>query len=98
MLEIDESTPIEKLHKYVEKLNELVQNTPHMKKDGYYIRINEVATDSINVLIYVFFVSNDWGEELKQRELFISEVLNIAKNMDIKFAPTQKIQFESTHN
>lgn len=98
MLEIDESTPIEKLHKYVEKLNELVQSTPHMKKDGYYIRINEVATDSINVLIYVFFVSNDWGEELKQRELFISEVLNIAKTMDIKFAPTQKIQFESTHN
>ncbi|MEY8703234.1 mechanosensitive ion channel family protein, partial [Francisella philomiragia] len=98
MLEIDESTPIEKLHKYIEKLNILVQSSPYMKKEDYFIRINEITTDSINILIYVFFISNDWGDELRQRELFISEVLKIGKNMGIKFAPTQKIKLESTSN
>ncbi|MEY8768457.1 mechanosensitive ion channel family protein [Francisella philomiragia] len=98
MLEIDETTATETLHDYIKQLHNLVQNTPYMRKEGYYITINEIATDSVNILIYVFFMSKDWGEELRQRELFITEVLNIARDMGVKFAPTQKIQFESAHN
>lgn len=54
MLEVDESTPTNKLKSYVNTLDELVQNTPYMRKDGYYIRVNDLKPASIEILIYVF--------------------------------------------
>ncbi|QIW10709.1 mechanosensitive ion channel family protein [Francisella sp. LA112445] len=98
MLEVDESTPTNKLKSYVNTLDELVQNTPYMRKDGYYIRVNDLKPASIEILIYVFFVSQDWGEELKQREQFIIDVLDIAEKMGIKLAPSQRVQLDKdTH-
>ncbi|API87335.1 mechanosensitive ion channel family protein [Francisella uliginis] len=91
MLEVDESTPTNKLKSYINALDKLVQDTPYMRKEGYYIRVNDLKPSSIEILIYVFFVSQDWGEELEQREQFIIDVLDIAEKMGIKLAPSQTI-------
>ncbi|WP_395167475.1 mechanosensitive ion channel family protein [Francisella salimarina] len=97
-LEIDESTPTSKLRSYVDGINELVLNTPHMRKEGYYIRVNDLKPASIKILVYVFFISTDWGEELEQREQFIMSVLDLAEVIGIKLAPSQKIQFDANYS
>lgn len=97
-LEIDESTTTAKLRSYVDAINELVLNTPHMRKEGYYIRVNDLKPASIKILVYVFFISADWGEELKQREQFIMSILDLAEEIGIKLAPSQKIQFDANYS
>lgn len=91
-LEIDDKTSLETIKNYVKSLDKLVQNTPYMKKKGYHIRINDIGATSINIMIYVFFVSLSWGEELKQREKFIVDMLEIAEKMNVKFAPNQIVR------
>jgi small-conductance mechanosensitive channel len=90
-LEVDENTSPTNLKAYVDRLNQLVHDTDKMKKDGFYIRINEITNSSVNILIYVFFLAEDWGDELQQREDFIVRVLEIANEMDVKLAPTQTL-------
>ncbi|WP_395166610.1 mechanosensitive ion channel family protein [Francisella salimarina] len=97
-IDLDESTPTPKLRSYVDAINKLVMNTPHMRKEKYYIRVNNLELASIKILVYVFFISSSWDEELKQREQFIMDVLDIAKKLGIKFAPSQKIQFDANHS
>ncbi|MBK2267850.1 mechanosensitive ion channel family protein [Francisella philomiragia] len=97
-LEIDESTTTAKLRSYVDAINELVLNTPYMRKEGYYIRVNDLKPASIKILVYVFFISADWGEELKQREQFIMSMLDLAEEIGIKLAPSQKIQFDANYS
>lgn len=97
-LKLDESTPTYKLKTFVAALDKIVQNTPHMRHDNYYIRVNDLAPSSIEILIWVFFIANDWAEELEQREDFILQVLDTAENMGIKLAPNQRVIFESTDN
>ena len=97
-LEVDESTSTSKLKEYVQALYEIVQNTSYMRKEGYYIRVNDLKPSSIEILIYVFFISKNWAEELEQREEFIIKMLETAENMDIKLAPKQRIQLESAQN
>ncbi|WP_261986332.1 mechanosensitive ion channel family protein [Francisella philomiragia] len=97
-LEVDESTPTAKLRSYVDAINELIKNTSHMRKEGYYVRVNDLKPASIKILVYVFFISADWGEELEQREQFIMSMLDLAEEIGVKLAPSQKIQFDANYS
>jgi small-conductance mechanosensitive channel len=95
MIKLAESTSSSQVKEYADRLNSLVKSTEYMRQENYYIRVNELTPVSIDILIYVFFISKDWSEELKQRENFIINLLEIAEKMGIKFASTEKIQFKT---
>ncbi|QLE79854.1 mechanosensitive ion channel [Francisella sp. Scap27] len=94
MVELEESTPAYLIKEYKNRLDDLVKSTEYMRQEKYHIRVNELTPVSVSILIYVFFISKDWGEELKQREDFIIKMLEIAEEIGIKFASTERVQFK----
>ena len=91
-LELEDNTPTEKIEAYLDKINELIKNTESMRKKDFYITVNDIGDYSIKILVYVFFISDDWGEELRERQKFILNILKLAEKMDIKLAyPTQSL-------
>ena len=92
VLNVDDSTSHELLRAFTEGIDELIQATPSMRKKDYHIRVNDIGESSIKILIYVFFVTIDWGEELKERENFIINIMILAEKLGIKLSfPSQTL-------
>jgi MscS family membrane protein len=94
-ISITYDTPTELIDVYVEGLKQIVENHPNTRKDYYQIHLNELGAASINILFYIFFKVPDWGEELKARHQVISDAIQLAEKLGVRFAfPTQTIHIE----
>lgn len=98
ILEVDESTSINKLELYIDTLYKIVHSSEYMRKHDFYIRVNDLQAPSIQILIYVFFRAENWGHELQLRQEFILKVLKAAEELNIKLAANQRIQLEQGAN
>ena len=93
MLDVEDSTSPGLLQSFTEGINEIIKTTPSMRKKGNYIKVNNIGESSIKILVYVFFLVEDWGEELDEREKFILNILRLAEEMNIRLAyPTQTLK------
>ena len=101
-LDLEDSTPTELIKSFTAGITELIMETPCMKKKEFHIRVNDIGESSVKVMIYVFFVTLDWADELKERERFILNILRLAEELGVKFAyPTQTLllsKFKGTDN
>lgn len=98
-LGVQYDTPIEKIEAFCSGIRTLIEKHPHTRKDYYQVYINGLGASSINILLYVFFVTPDWAEELKERHRLICDILRLAKEMGVQFAfPTQTLHMISEEN
>ena len=68
-------------------------------KDDNFIVLNGFGPSSIDVLIYCFSHSVDWGEWLTLREELMFEIMRLAKINHLEFAfPSQSIYIEKVKN
>jgi MscS family membrane protein len=57
--------------------------------------LNNLASSSIQIFIRVWFTSKTWKDELRDRHIFISDILRLASALGIEFAfPTQSLYIE----
>ncbi len=86
------STPPERIDAFCEGIRELVRRHPYTRKDYYHIYFNDFASDSLEVLLYVFFRAPDWATELRERHRLGVDVLRLAAELGVEFAfPTQTV-------
>ena len=79
---------------FVAGLKGLVDNHPDTR-DYYQIHLNDFGSSAIEILFYVFFKVSDWTEELEGRHQLISDIIRLAKTLNIRFAfNTQTIHVE----
>jgi MscS family membrane protein len=89
-------TPPDVLDLFIKGLREIVQQHPHTRKDQYHIYMNDMASHSLNILFYIFFITASWGEELKYRHEVILSIIRLAHELGISFAfPTQTLHMET---
>lgn len=89
-------TPVDLIETYVKGLKELVANHPHTRKDYYEIHFHSYGDFSLNILIYIFFQTEDWSKELAARHEFNIEAKKLAETLGVNFAfPTQTLQVET---
>lgn len=94
-LSIVYGTPVEMLEAYVQGIEKLVQKHDFIRKDVYYVYINNLADSSIQIFIRLWFNSKTWAEELKHRHILIKDILELARTLGVEFAfPTQSIFVE----
>ncbi len=85
-------TPPENIEAFCEGLRELVRNHPYMRRDYYHIYLNDLGSDSLSVLVYVFWETPDWATELRERHRFLIDSLRLAKKLGVEYAfPTQTL-------
>lgn len=94
-LSITYDTPPELIEVFVEGLRELVRNHQITRKDYFEVHLNELGESSLQIIFYIFFECKTWSEELKARHEVLIGVLELAKELGVRFAfPTQTLHIE----
>lgn len=85
-------TPPEKIDAFCEGIRELVRKHPYTRKDYYHIYFNEFGSDSLEIMVYVFFFTPDWATELRERHRLGVDIVRLASELEVEFAfPTQTL-------
>ena len=85
-------TPPEKVEAFCEGVRELVRQHPYMRKDYYHVYFNGYADSALEILVYVFWETPEWGTELRERHRFLLDILRLAREIGVDFAyPTQTL-------
>ncbi len=85
-------TSPESIEAFCEGIRELVRLHPYMRKDYYHVYFNEFSASALEILIYVFWETPDWGTELRERHRFLLDCLRLAQRLGVEYAyPTQTL-------
>ena len=92
VLGIAYDTPPEKIDAFCEGIRELVRRHPYTRKDYFHVYLNEFGSDSLQILVYVFFATPDWATELRERHRLGVDIIRLATDLGVEFAfPTQTL-------
>lgn len=85
-------TPAEKVDGFCEGVRELIRQHPMTRKDSFHVYLNAFGESSLEVLLYVFFLTPDWSVELQQRHRLALDILRLAEQLGVEIAyPTQTL-------
>ena len=88
-------TPPDKIEAFCAGIRDLISKTAAMRQDYYEVHFNAYNASSLDVLVYAFFETKDWSEELKARHIFLIEIKHLAASLGVEFAyPTQTLHLE----
>jgi len=91
-LSVTYDTPPEKIEAFCEGIRELVRQRPDTRKDYYHVYFNQFSASSLDILLYIFFETPDWGLELKAKHEFYLDILRLAERLGVEFAfPTRTV-------
>ena len=95
-ISITYDTPPEMIEVFIKELREIVENHPKTWKDDYHVYFNEIASDSLNIMFYIFFNVPTWGEELACRHEILMSIVKLGKKTGVNFAfPTRTLHIEN---
>ncbi|NLR93246.1 mechanosensitive ion channel family protein [Flammeovirga agarivorans] len=98
-LSIPYGTPPDQIELFIKSIKKAVEDHPKTRKDFYEVRLNNFSSSSLDILLYIFFITKDWSEELQAREYLMLKILRIAEQIGIDFAfPTQTIHIAQNHD
>ncbi len=92
MLAVTYDTPVEKIEAFCEGIRQVIREHPYTRKDYYHVYLNEFADHSLNILLYCFVETPDWGTELREKERLFLDIIRLAERLGVEFAfPTQTL-------
>ncbi|MEN0019781.1 MAG: mechanosensitive ion channel family protein [Planctomycetota bacterium] len=92
MLNVTYDTPPKKLEAFCEGIRELIRQHPYTHKDSYHVWVTGLGAHSIDILLYMFFITPDWATELRERHRLIIDIVRLADRLGVEFAfPTQTL-------
>ncbi|MEH0155405.1 mechanosensitive ion channel family protein [Limibacter armeniacum] len=80
------SSTNEELEQFVAQLTERINEHPKVASHKTQIYLNDLGTYSVNILFYIFFIADDWTEELKYRHECIKIILQTAREVGVEIA------------
>jgi MscS family membrane protein len=85
-------TPPTKLEAFVDGIREIIRRHPYTRKDYYHVYFNGFGDSSLEILLYLFVKTPDWGTELREKHRFFLDILRLAGELGVEFAfPTRTL-------
>jgi MscS family membrane protein len=85
-------TPPDKIEAFCVGVRELIRRHPYTRKDYYHVYLNAFAPSSLDVLLYTFVETPDWGTELREKHRLFADIIRLAERLEVEFAfPTQTV-------
>ncbi|MBY0413550.1 MAG: mechanosensitive ion channel family protein [Bdellovibrionales bacterium] len=85
-LQMDYNNPVEKLEEFCSRVRYLCKIHPLIEGTNAQVYINDMTDKSINILVNIFFRTQDGNIELDERHKFIVEILKLATEVGVSFA------------
>lgn len=88
-------TPVAKVEKAVEAIRKIINDDEKIRNDFYLVNFDSFGAYSLDIFIYCFTVTTNWGDFLQAKQEFMLKIMSAFEEMGIEFAfPTQTIQLE----
>ncbi len=98
-INVQYDTPVEKIEAFCEGIRTIIENSPNTRKDYFHVYLNQMSSHSLDILLYVFFKTAEWSDELNERHRLLIDILKLGKKMGIDFAfPTQTLHVINGEN
>ncbi|MBN2716751.1 MAG: mechanosensitive ion channel family protein [Deltaproteobacteria bacterium] len=90
------STPSRKLDQLVNEIRQLIADNPKIRNDFYLVNFDNFGPSSLDIFIYCFTETTNWGEFLQAKQEFMLSIMDKVASMGLSFAfPTQSVHLES---
>ena len=66
MLSLTYDTPPDKIDAFCEGVRELIRIHPYTRKDYFHVYFNQFSAASLDILLYTFLETPEWGTELRE--------------------------------
>lgn len=85
-------TPPEKVEAFCAGVRAIIETHPYTRKDYFHVYLNAFGASSLDVLLYAFVETPDWGTELREKHRLYADILRLAERLGVSFAfPTQTL-------
>ena len=102
LIGLEYKTSIEQLRSIRDEITNLIDNNADFAKNensGFFVRIDSFSDSSIDMLVQVFTVTNDWSEFLKIKEELAVSIIEVVEANKAAFAfPSHSLHVESFPN
>lgn len=89
-------TTTEQLEAFVEGCRAIIASHPETRKDYYEVHLVNFADSALEVMIYTFFTSNTWSDELAGKHQMLLAFKRLAERIGVEFAfPTRTLHIET---
>ncbi len=96
MIELPYHTPPPLVEAFVKGLREMAMAHPHTYKEMYFIHLNQFSASSLSVLFFIYFETNEYAQDVKYREEIMMGIIEMARDMGVKFAvPSTSVYHET---
>ena len=90
------NTPGVKLKKCVQLIRELLENHPGVHKETIFVRFDNFNESSLDIFIYFFTITTNWGEFLELKEEINFAIMEILEGEGVSVAfPSRSLYLET---
>ena len=96
LLNLTYDTPVEKIERFIGGVRHIIETHPDTRKDNIQVVFNDLAPNSLDILMNFFLKVPSRMDELMGRQAILLDILRLAEGMGVRFAfPTQTLHIES---
>jgi MscS family membrane protein len=94
-VQVTYNTPREKLDALLDGIRTLIEQRPFADSSNFHVRFNGFGESSLDILVIVHLLTNDYGEEMAYREDILLGIMDLAAGLGVSFAfPTRTLQWD----
>lgn len=91
-LGLEYDTPPEKIEAFCEGVRQLILNYKWTRKDSFHVYFNGFGASSLDIMLMVYWSTDDYAREQMERHRLMIDILRLAKEIEVDFAfPTQTV-------
>ncbi|RPF53409.1 mechanosensitive ion channel family protein [Aquisalibacillus elongatus] len=95
-LGVEYSTPKEKLETVVERIRGLLQNHDEIHQETIFVTFDQYNDSSLNIFLYFFTKTTDWGEYLKAKQDINFKIMDILEEEGVSVAfPSRTVYMDN---
>jgi MscS family membrane protein len=95
-VQITYGTPRDKVETFVDGIRQIITDHPVTDKDVAYTYFNNFGESGLEILLYFHLRAPDYARELKEREVILLKILDLAKEIGVEFAyPTRTLHIDN---
>jgi MscS family membrane protein len=92
LVQVTYDTTRGKLDSLLEGIRRILREHPFVNGSNSHVRFNEFGESSLNILVIVHLMTEDYGQELAYREDILLRIMDLVTGMGVKFAfPTRTL-------
>jgi MscS family membrane protein len=96
-LQVTYDTSREKMEDLISGVRGLIEAHPLTNKTNHQVRFNNFSESSLDILVLFYLETQDYGAELREREVILFQTMNLVDAKGIAFAfPTRTLQIDLT--